>query len=532
MSNLKQWTQLWTRLNAKQRAIAGGGALMALLVVGLLVRSMSSPEMKPLMTGLESDDSQALSQQLAAKNIQYKMAPDGKEIDVPVEKLDEARMIVASQGTTHGRMGFELFDKTSWGQTEFDERVNYQRALEGELERTIGTLNGVKSVRVHLVLPHSSVFLDSERAAKASVTLRLKHGVMSDQQLQAIGRLVSGAVDSLAPQDVAIIDADNNLPLNHHADSPEGRELEAHLTKSLLDTLGPVVGVDNLRASVNVEYELQSSEENDDEYDPSVSALLTTQKSAEQAGQGIQAGGVAGTSSNIPPPGAGQPGSAPDALQALAAQVGPPQTSTSENSTYGVNKIERHTIEPAGGVRRITAAIVVNDASNKKLVGGKLVGDTFKRSEAELAELRALASAVIGIDPRRGDVVTVQNLTFAAFEDADAPVPFSVRAQQTITQFSAPLRYASMLLLVVLAWVLMGRPIQKTLANSLREGNSNEFAALKGDLTLASPSPEDSLTSQLEPDVSSIGLKQQLSQMVQSEPAAMARTVQSWLQES
>ena len=141
-----------------------------------------------------------------------------------------------------GRLGFELFDKTSWGQTEFDEKVNYQRALEGELERTIATLSGVKSARVHLVLPTPSVFLDRERGAKASVALRTKHGSLPDEQLRAIARLVSGAVDDLQPKDVTILDADTNETLGSHAGSAEGHELEAELTRRLVATLGPAVG--------------------------------------------------------------------------------------------------------------------------------------------------------------------------------------------------------------------------------------------------------------------------------------------------
>ena len=122
------------------------------------------------MTGMEPADAQALGQKLAAKNIAFEISPDGKSISVPSSKLDASRMELASEGMPHsGRLGFELFDKVNWGQTEFDEKVTYQRALEGELERSIQTLSGVESARVHLVLPTQSVFIDRERAAKASV---------------------------------------------------------------------------------------------------------------------------------------------------------------------------------------------------------------------------------------------------------------------------------------------------------------------------------------------------------------------------
>jgi flagellar M-ring protein FliF len=143
---VEQLKQAWQRMNPRQRIIVVGGTLAAVAGLAVLTVMMTSTDYKPLMTGLEPEDVKAISQQLAAKKIDFKMTPDGKEIDVAADHLDEARIEVASQGTTHsGRMGFELFDKSSWGQTEFDEKVNYQRALEGELERTISTLNNVKS---------------------------------------------------------------------------------------------------------------------------------------------------------------------------------------------------------------------------------------------------------------------------------------------------------------------------------------------------------------------------------------------------
>src|SRR5262249_34088922 len=156
-----------------------------------------------------------------------------------------------------GRLGFELFDKLNWGQTEFDEKVNYQRALEGELERTIATLRDVESARVHLVMPTDSVFVDREREAKASVILKLRSGTLADETHRAIASLVSGAVDKLNPENVTVIDADTNQPLlaHHKGSSQTDAELEDELSAKLMTTLEPVVGAQRVRASVNVEYD-------------------------------------------------------------------------------------------------------------------------------------------------------------------------------------------------------------------------------------------------------------------------------------
>jgi flagellar M-ring protein FliF len=507
--------------------IVAGGTLAAVSGLVALTVMMSSTDYKPLMTGLEPEDAQTISQQLAAKKIDYKMAPDGKGIDVAASQLDEARMEVASQGATHsGRIGFELFDKSSWGQTEFDEKVNYQRALEGELERTIGTLSNVRSARVHLVMPRDSVFLDQSQPAKASVALRLKRGGLDKDQTDAIARLVSGAVENLAPADVAIIDADTNELLNRHSSTMEGRELEDEFSKKLMATLGPVVGVDNLRTSVNVEYDLTSSEESEEKYDPNVSALLITQKTTEQSGQ-TGDGGVAGTASNLPT----TPGKGTTQSQDANAD-GTTQTSKSENSTFGVNKVSRHTIAPAGRIRRITAAILVNDFSDKKMVDGKLIGSTYRRSPAQLKQLQDLAAAVIGIDPQRGDAVTVENMTFSDTGDGDMAPTFGERVQKMLNDNVSALKYASLLLLFVLAWALIFRPMQKQIVSVVRElGTGSQTSIAVAELTSGTELPGDDFDNLLEADANTVGLKRRLTEMVQAEPSTMTRTLQNWLQE-
>jgi flagellar M-ring protein FliF len=525
---VEQLKQAWQRMNQRQRMIVVGGTLAAVAGLITLTVMMSSTDYKPLMTGLEAEDAQAISQQLAAKKIDFKMSPDGKGIDVAANQLDEARMEIASQGTTHsGRMGFELFDKSSWGQTEFDEKVNYQRALEGELERTIGTLSNVKSARVHLVMPRDSVFLDRSQPAKASVALRLKRGGLSQDQTDAIARLVSGAVENLAPADVAIIDADTNELLNRHSSTMEGRELEDEFSKRLIATLGPVVGADNLRASVNVEYDLTSSEESEDKYDPSVSALLSTQKTMEQSGQ-TDDGGVAGTASNLPStPGKGT-------TQAEDANAdGTTQTSKSENSTFGVNRLSRHTVAPAGRIRRITAAILVNDFSDKKMVDGKMVGSTYKRSPAQLKQLQDLAAAVIGMDPQRGDLVTVENMAFNDSGDGDLVPTWGERVQKMVNDNTNVLKYASLLILFVLAWALIFRPVQKQIVTVVRElAAGSQSSVAVAELASGTELPGDEFDNLLEADTSTVGLKRRLTEMVQAEPATMTRTLQNWLQES
>jgi flagellar M-ring protein FliF len=173
------------------------------------------PDWRVLFSGLDAKDTQQIAQELAAAGIPYQMTEDGSGIQVGADQVDKARMEVASKGMPQsGRMGFELFDKPNWVGSEFDEKVNYQRALEGELEHTIGTLAVVRSARVHIVMPKDSLFGDGEKAAKASVVLQLRRPVMPPEQAESIRSLVAGAVENLSPGDVTLVDADGRLNLN------------------------------------------------------------------------------------------------------------------------------------------------------------------------------------------------------------------------------------------------------------------------------------------------------------------------------
>ena len=513
---LTQAKQFWASRTSNQRVFLGIGAVATIGVIGLFTSLMISPDYKPLISGLEPADAQALTAALTTKKIPYQLSPDGKSISVPAEQVDAARLDVASNESTHsGRMGFEIFDKVSWGQTEFDEKVNYQRALEGELERTITTLGGVKSARVHLVMATESVFLDRERSAKASVTLKLGRGGLTHDETISIQRLVAGAVDGLKPGDVSIIDADSNEALGGKGDGLAGEDgAERQLTQRLMATLSPVVGSANLRASVNVEYEQGTTETNTDKYDPAVSVPLTIQRSDEQTGAGAGVGGVAGTTSNVPqakpnvPPPAGTDGM---------------QSSKTESATYGVNKISSRSIEPAGRIRRITAALVVDDVVKRKPgANGKWTETRTKRSAQELSQIEVLAQNAIGLDKARGDVISVENLAFDRPDDADIPAPTVLdRARKGVSDFSSVVRYAMLLILFVVAYFLMIRPVQKrALAGIGPVAGQPMLAGVMEPLPLPAGAQETIRTLQL---------KERVVEQVKAQPSTSARVVQAWL---
>jgi flagellar M-ring protein FliF len=514
---LLQAKQFWASRTSKQRIVLGGGAAVTIAVIAFFGNLMSASNFQPLVGGLEPADAQTLSADLTAKKIPFQLSPDGKSISVPADQIDAARLDVASNSSTHsGRLGFEIFDKVSWGQTEFDEKVNYQRALEGELERTIMTLGGVKSARVHLVMATDSVFLDRDRGAKGSVTLKLGNGGLSREETMSIQRLVSGAVEGLKPTDVAIIDADSNEQLGPTGDAFPGEEgAERQLTERLIATLAPVVGKDHLRASVNIEYDPGTTEQSQEKYDPSVSVPLSLQTSEERSGAGDSPAGVPGTTSNVPTPGNVPKPSGDDA--------DPGQISKTQNATYGVNKTTLHSLEPAGRIKRITAALIVDDqVTTQKAMSGKTLVTRMKRTPEQLKQLEMLAQSAIGLDTTRGDVISVQNLSFDLPPVVDVPPPTALdRARRGLSDYSSVIRYGGLLVLFVLAYMLMIKPIQKRMIAGIVETPKQPLLP-EPDAILHMPA----LTSEAS---RTFALKEAVVRQVLAEPVAGARVVQSWM---
>jgi len=524
-----QLKEMAAGLSGKQRAILLGGAVLTAALLIVFVKLIGKPDLKPLYTNMEPADAQALSARLAEKRIPNEISTDGRTVSVPADQLDAARLEMASREMPRsGRLGFELFDKLSWGQTEFDEKVNYQRALEGELERTIQTLKDVESVRVHLVMPADSLFLDRERSAKASVILNLR-GPMNPEMQLAIARLVSGAVDRLSPESVTVIDANNNrsasLP-RQDPFSPTGN-LDQELASRIRVTLEPILGADRVRASVNVDYDTSSSEENQETYDPKAAVAVSTQRSDEQVGGGL-AGGVPGTASNVP--------NASGNAKVKAQSGEGSQVSHSDASTYAVSKLVRHVVQPAGRIRRISAALVVDDAvevtQDKK---GKRTETRRKRTPEEMKQIQELAQAAIGFDPARGDTVTVQNLSFREPEIATPPKPgVTERVQTALRDWSTLVRYGSLLLLFLLAYSLLLRPVKKQILATLKQLPARRAAEQKEAVPAGAVLPVRSgseLLSELPDLQQALALKRQLVDKVKAEPSATTRLVQSWLRE-
>ena len=521
MSELKSFEQVVAQLRefamsltARQLLLLGGGTLLVAGVLFGFVHLLAKPEMTPLYSNMEPADAQSLEQHLSAKNIRHQLSADGRTVLVSSDQLDAARLEVASSGAAHsGRMGFELFDKTNWATNDFDDRVNYQRALEGELERTIQAMSGVTGVRVHLAIPPDSIYSGQDRPAKAAVILKLREHRIPLAMRQAVQRLVASAVDKLDPLNVTVVDADTGegVASAYSQPSSEERSADEVLAERLVRTLEPVVGPDHVRATVHAELDPGTMEQSEESYDPDSSVAITMQRSEESNG-GTPAGGAAGTPSNVP--GGGTPAKPGD--RENMAQ------SKSENGTYAVNKVVRHSTQPAGRLKRIAVAVLVDDICNP----ADKANPRQKRSPEELKSIEEIAKASVGFDASRGDIVSVQNISFHSMplDAPEAPTRWQ-KLSTMLQQWSSYVRIAALLLLFGITYRLVLKPVKQQLIRALNIPAGNKALSA---VQHAAPLPdggEENGSKQV------VRLKNEIADRVKQEPVSASRLVQGWIRD-
>lgn len=490
-------------------------AAVVLVLAGFagLLWYTSRPDWRTLYAGLDPEDARQISQQLTTAGIPFDVTPDGSTLRVSAENLDKARLATTAKGgPKSGRMGFELFDKPNWMGSEFDEKVNYQRALEGELEHTIATLASVASARVHLVLPHDSLFSTEEREAKASVVLRLRRRDLPEEEAEAIANLVASAVDGLRAENVVLVNADGGGVLGRRGGDAVLSSREREMAGKLIETLEPAAGAGNVRASVNIEVDPNSADELDETYDPAQTATLSMQRNEQTSGQ-LTAAGIPGTASN-----------APNAKPPLYPSQNPGQQNLKqESATYGVSKKTRHSVEAPGRVRRLTAAVLIN----YRRTGSGTQVRWQPRTPDEMKELAGLAQSTIGFDPSRGDQVTVEELAF----DNDGAPEMPTRVQKVATaavRWAFLARYGAILLALLMFFLFVARPVVRALASAPRTAGTSPAAAPRtpaGEAKdgHAEPRPVDPRRLRAQ------NVFEQISESVKRDPVQTSRLLESWI---
>lgn len=389
-----------------------------------------TPDYRVLYTNLSERDGGAVVAALQQQNIPYKFS-EGGTLMVAADKVHEVRLNLAAQGLPRGgTTGFELMENQKFGTSQFLEQVNYQRALEGELARSVQTLGAVASARVHLAIPKPTVFVKEKQKPSASVVLALNTGrALDEEQVNAIVHLISSSVPDMPPQNVTVVDQSGAL-LSAARDSAGQlldatqlkyvRQVEQDYVQRIEDILAPLVGPQNVRAQVTASLDFAVSEQTSESYRPNQppnEAAVRSQQSSEVQDGVKPAGGVPGALTNQPPVPATAPLVSP--ASAVAGGSGTSTTSSRKESTtqYEVDRTIQHTRLPTGNIKRLAVAVVLN---NRSVADAEGKVESRPYSDEEKAQITALVREAVGFEEKRGDSIVLLN---SAFNDSSEALP-------------------------------------------------------------------------------------------------------------
>ena len=537
----------WRTLPGRAQGLALAGVAALIAVLALMFMSARDSDYRALFPNLSEKDGGAVIDRLTQMNVPYRFVDGGSVILVPSGRVHELRMKLAAAGLPSagagGTSGYELLDKNTFGQTQGQERMKMQRAIEGELTTTIQALESVKAARVHLALPQQNGFFREQQKPSASVVLTLQPGHTLDRgQIAGIVRVVSGSVPELSAKAVNVVDSTGALLSGPGEEDGAGldsqqlqfrREVEASHLKRVLELLEPVLGRDNVRATVSAEIDFSQVMQTAEAYRPNQGADAKTtvreQRSEESTQPGGAAGGVPGATSNQPPTPATAPinGTA-QALQGAQANAAAGNARREAATRFEVDKTTTVTRNAVGTVRRLSAAVVVNHRDGKDAKGKPT---TAPLSDKELEQLTALVQQGIGFNSERGDVVKVVNAPFrvAVVPTADeVPLWKQPWLIDLLKSFAAPVALALVALVIVFKLIrpalrtMLVPPAPPALAAPELGGQLDEV--VDGDASATAVEAEKVLLDQAQ-----LKRLENARTMARSNPAAVAHIMRGWV---
>lgn len=462
--NFEKLIQYWSNRSAAQRMLLAGLAVSTVVAFLVMIYFLNQPDMRVLYTNLAPEDASRVVELLKASKTPYELRDNGTSVLVPADAVYEQRLKVAGEGVMHGQgVGFELFDELKVGQTDFVQRINYTRALQGELSRTISEFPQVERARVHLVLPQKSLFIQDQNKASASVVLTLKRGQKLDgKQLQGIVNLVSMAVEGLTPERITITDTTGQSLFQPRGEGGlDGMSTtqfeykntyESNLENRIEQLLTPIVGPGRALVKANVDLDFSQRTIHKELYDPNVTVVRSEQKN-EETTSGTAA--VDGNGATTSPRGGGR--AVPNSNFQGEGYSGTESTqkSSRQNSTtnFEINKEEQNVVSPVGDLKRQSIAVIV-DGSYEKNKDGK--GYTFvPRKAEELERIKQVVARAAGLDPSRGDEIQVSSFEFGVPDGSEEP-----SLLQTMLEYAQRLGKPFLNgLLIFLFLILVVRPV-------------------------------------------------------------------------
>lgn len=512
---LGQAKSLWFRLSPGRRMVAASVVVATVAVVAYLMLSGPRDDYVTLFADLPAADAGDVVSALQARGVPYRVSDGGTTIKVPSDRVHEARVNIASSGLLDGGAGFEIFDEQSFGTSSFVEKVNFTRAIQGELARSIAALEVVDGARVHVAMGKRSVFKDADEPPSASVALRMRKGrKIGQEQVRGIVHLVSSSVDGLAAENVVVIDDRGNV-LSAGDDEQQGAEvqndLERELSERVRGMLERVVGPGHVAVAITAQMDHRRVDQTEEIYDKDNTAVRSESRTIEGAFNPGDVGGVAGARGNLP----GAP--------APTATAGGPGSRLQETRNFEVNRIVRHTVDPSLRVKTLHVAVLVDYARNED-------DEPIARTAEQLGHLEAVAREAAGIDKDRGDRIEIRSVPFVdqpdPFEGEDAIEPEVVASGGGLPIVILAAGGAGLLVLVVIVFLV--------LRSRRKRGEPTQLVSLPARLTDVEAALDSKTPLALgdgAQDASSGAIHERVIETVRRDTDRASRVISSWLSE-
>ncbi len=499
------------------------GALVAILIsaIVVLVLWMNKTEFQVLYSNLSEDDAARVVEKLRDENIEFEVGSGGV-ISVSSEFVHETRLRIAAAGLPKGSgVGFEIFDKSGFGVTEFVQKINYTRALQGELARTISVLNEVDTARVHIVTPKKRLFAPEDELARASVVLKfIEGGRLNASQINGVVNLVASSVDGLNHKNVTVVDTTGRL-LSGEGDEDSSsnlsstqfeyqKSIEKVLVGRIQSILEPVVGKDKVLARVTAEIDFTRAEMTEEKFDPESVVVRSEQSSKEKSTNG-GSGGVPGVASNVPG----------EQIQAASSGDGGGSEKQNETINYEISKVVSKTVLPTGILKRLSVAVLVDGTYKVTRDEDDVEVKTYQAWQPEdIEKFQNLVKGAVGVQPDRGDTLEVVNIPFEI-----APTAEVLKVTMVDRILSPALRYGTVLIVSLLLLLFVVKPIVKALFP--HHEPAPQFAGGGAGMMGGYPEQEEDWET-LTPETKK---KMSIRGMVKNNPQQSAAILKSWLKE-
>ena len=524
----------------KIMAVAGIAASIAIITV--IVMWANRPVFQVLFSNLSSGDAGAITEKLKELKVPYEIGDSGS-VMVPEDKVLELRMTLASQGLpSGGGVGFEIFDKTTIGMTDFIQKINYRRALQGELSRTIGQLSAVEHARVHLAVPEKTLFSDKKEHTSASVVLKLRGGrALTQNQVQGIVHLVSSSVEGLNPQNITIVDTNGNVLSRPSDDSNNSQlsnyqnEYQRGIEKSLEDRvqsmLEHAVGPGKAVVRISGTLDFKQVETTEEKYDPDKVAVRSEQRSQDNSsGSSGTASGVPGVLSNLP----GAKGENPKAAGGKGSNSSQ-SNRTQETINYEINKTVNHILEPVGNLKRLSAAVMIDgNYETVKGTDGKETRKYIPRTEEELKKYTEIVKTAVGYSEERGDQVEVLSIPFESNVSINEAEPESGKFGNLLgsSAILPIVKYLVAGITVLLIFMFVIKPMLKTvMAPKGHVGDYSGLIGAGGSFPRVSELETAPASAYQTGQVEDAKFREEAIKLAKENPTQTAKLIKSWISE-